>query len=66
MTEWDAMEARRGRPPKADAKRESLNVRMEPELIAALKSEAERRGVSPSELVRRLTAAALGVERSPQ
>lgn len=56
------MEKKRGRPRKEDAKRQSLNVRMDDALYAALKTEAERRGIAPSELVRRLCAAALGVE----
>lgn len=47
---------KRGRPLKADAKRESLNVRMDAALLAAIKTEADRLGISPSEWLRRVAA----------
>lgn len=45
-----------GRPLKADAKRASINVRMKPDLHAAIVKAAEKQGVTPSEWVRQVAA----------
>lgn len=47
---------KRGRPLKADAKRVSMNVRMNVDLLVAIQKAAATEGVTPSEWLRRLAA----------
>lgn len=50
---------KRGRPLKADAKTATLRLRIDKQLDARLRAEAQRQGVAVSELVRRAILDAL-------
>lgn len=53
-----------GRPPKGD--REMVRARMPRPLAAALRSEAERRGMTLNDLLGELAARETGVPYNPQ